>query len=294
MVKALSRLGPDPVALRVSASTISRRSAARFGGVVATTFRNFPSFPQRYMEALEMPAADPFGADRAAQAGDAAGAVHRRRPAHPAVHRRQHPAPDAQGPAPRRLARTLTHAVCAPTNRVTTSTARPSRSTRTTPRELGACTNSSPPTTSRRATPPGAARVEEHQVAGRGLPARPVAGLALRGDRPRNGDAVLGEDVPDEAAAVEPARIAAAVAVRDSAQGQRRSRRSRTASLRCVRGRRTGFAARARRRRGVGNGLGTAPVEAQPVGSRRPSRAGCDAHEASRSIGSRPPHRDHA
>jgi hypothetical protein len=29
-----------------------------FGGVVATTFRNFPSFPQRYMEALDMPADD--------------------------------------------------------------------------------------------------------------------------------------------------------------------------------------------------------------------------------------------
>ena len=28
---------------------------ARFGGVVSTTFRNFPSFPQRYMEAIEMP-----------------------------------------------------------------------------------------------------------------------------------------------------------------------------------------------------------------------------------------------
>ena len=32
---------------------------ARFGGVVATTFRNFPSFPQRYMEAVNMPSADP-------------------------------------------------------------------------------------------------------------------------------------------------------------------------------------------------------------------------------------------
>lgn len=31
-----------------------------FGGVVGTTFRNFPSFPQRYMEALEMPASDPL------------------------------------------------------------------------------------------------------------------------------------------------------------------------------------------------------------------------------------------
>ncbi len=30
----------------------------RFGGVVATTFRNFPSFPQRYMEPLDMPPSD--------------------------------------------------------------------------------------------------------------------------------------------------------------------------------------------------------------------------------------------
>jgi hypothetical protein len=30
----------------------------RHGGVVSTTFRNFPSFPQRYMERLEMPSAD--------------------------------------------------------------------------------------------------------------------------------------------------------------------------------------------------------------------------------------------
>ena len=28
---------------------------ARFGGVVGTTFRNFPSFPQRYIEAIDMP-----------------------------------------------------------------------------------------------------------------------------------------------------------------------------------------------------------------------------------------------
>jgi hypothetical protein len=28
---------------------------ARYGGVVSTTFRNFPSFPQRYMETLDMP-----------------------------------------------------------------------------------------------------------------------------------------------------------------------------------------------------------------------------------------------
>ena len=30
----------------------------RYGGVVATTFRNFPSFPQRYMEAVDMPSDD--------------------------------------------------------------------------------------------------------------------------------------------------------------------------------------------------------------------------------------------
>jgi hypothetical protein len=30
----------------------------KFGGVMATTFRNFPSFPQRYMEPLNMPAPD--------------------------------------------------------------------------------------------------------------------------------------------------------------------------------------------------------------------------------------------
>jgi hypothetical protein len=29
------------------------------GGVVATTFRNFPSYPQRYMEPLRTPPSDP-------------------------------------------------------------------------------------------------------------------------------------------------------------------------------------------------------------------------------------------
>ncbi|MEO8077380.1 MAG: hypothetical protein ABI818_13700 [Acidobacteriota bacterium] len=32
---------------------------ARHGGLVATTFKNFPSFPQRYMEAVDLPAAEP-------------------------------------------------------------------------------------------------------------------------------------------------------------------------------------------------------------------------------------------
>ncbi|HEY4658149.1 MAG TPA: hypothetical protein VIH11_01430 [Gemmatimonadaceae bacterium] len=34
--------------------------ASRHGGVVGTTFRNFPSFPQRYMEAVDLPSADPL------------------------------------------------------------------------------------------------------------------------------------------------------------------------------------------------------------------------------------------
>ena len=32
---------------------------SRFGGVAATTFRNFPSFPQRYMEAVSLPPVEP-------------------------------------------------------------------------------------------------------------------------------------------------------------------------------------------------------------------------------------------
>jgi hypothetical protein len=32
---------------------------SRFGGVVGTTFRNFPSFPQRYMETVDLPGSDP-------------------------------------------------------------------------------------------------------------------------------------------------------------------------------------------------------------------------------------------
>lgn len=33
---------------------------ARHGGIVGTTFRNFPSFPQRYMERVNLPASDPM------------------------------------------------------------------------------------------------------------------------------------------------------------------------------------------------------------------------------------------
>jgi hypothetical protein len=46
--------GPDPVLydfLKDDFATLS----VRHGGVVGTTFRNFPSFPQRYIEAIDMP-----------------------------------------------------------------------------------------------------------------------------------------------------------------------------------------------------------------------------------------------
>ena len=32
---------------------------SNYGGVVATTFKNFPSFPQRYMETVDLPSPDP-------------------------------------------------------------------------------------------------------------------------------------------------------------------------------------------------------------------------------------------
>ena len=54
MVKQYLRTNPDPARydfLRHSFSDL----VIRFGGVVATTFRTFPSFPQRYMEPLASP-----------------------------------------------------------------------------------------------------------------------------------------------------------------------------------------------------------------------------------------------
>lgn len=49
---------PDPALydfLRHDFATLNEK----FGGVVGTTFSNFPSFPQRYMEAIDLPTADP-------------------------------------------------------------------------------------------------------------------------------------------------------------------------------------------------------------------------------------------
>ncbi len=54
MVKAYLRSNPDPAAYDFLRYTFPDL-CARFDGVVATTFRTFPSFPQRYMEAMSGP-----------------------------------------------------------------------------------------------------------------------------------------------------------------------------------------------------------------------------------------------
>ena len=78
MVKAYLASRPDPSLVGFLEHDFDALND-RFGGVVATTFRNFPSFPQRYMERLRDAGVRSAGAHRAAQAGDAAGALHRRR-----------------------------------------------------------------------------------------------------------------------------------------------------------------------------------------------------------------------
>jgi len=57
MVKAYLASDPDPEMYEFLRDDFAGLNA-RYGGVVSTTFRNFPSFPQRYMERLEMPSAD--------------------------------------------------------------------------------------------------------------------------------------------------------------------------------------------------------------------------------------------
>ena len=59
MVQGYLATGPDPRAVQFLDDDFAGLTA-RYGGVVATTFRNFPSFPQRYMEAVDMPGADPI------------------------------------------------------------------------------------------------------------------------------------------------------------------------------------------------------------------------------------------
>lgn len=59
MVQRYLASNPDPSLYDFLAADFSALTS-RHDGVVGTTFRNFPSFPQRYMEAVEMPLADPL------------------------------------------------------------------------------------------------------------------------------------------------------------------------------------------------------------------------------------------
>jgi hypothetical protein len=59
MVKNYLASAPDPSLYEFLKDDFTGL-AARHGGVVATTFKNFPSFPQRYMEPVDLPSVDPF------------------------------------------------------------------------------------------------------------------------------------------------------------------------------------------------------------------------------------------
>ncbi len=58
MVRAYLATDPDPALSSFLEDDFAGLTAG-YGGVVATTFRNFPSFPQRYMQALDAPPLDP-------------------------------------------------------------------------------------------------------------------------------------------------------------------------------------------------------------------------------------------
>ena len=57
MVQAYLATDPDPRHYDFLKDDFAALTA-RHGGVVATTFRNFPSFPQRYMQTVDLPAPD--------------------------------------------------------------------------------------------------------------------------------------------------------------------------------------------------------------------------------------------
>jgi hypothetical protein len=58
MVRSYLASGPNPDLYQFLQQDF-RQLVDRFGGVTATTFKNFPSYPQRYMEALEAAPIDP-------------------------------------------------------------------------------------------------------------------------------------------------------------------------------------------------------------------------------------------
>jgi hypothetical protein len=59
MVKGYLASAPDPSLYEFLQQDFDGLTA-RHGGVVGTTFKNFPSFPQRYMERVNMPSSDPM------------------------------------------------------------------------------------------------------------------------------------------------------------------------------------------------------------------------------------------
>jgi len=59
MVKGYLATNPDPSLCEFLKSDFNSLTTLH-GGVMATTFRNFPSFPQRYMEPVDMPSGDPL------------------------------------------------------------------------------------------------------------------------------------------------------------------------------------------------------------------------------------------
>jgi hypothetical protein len=58
MVNGYLGTGPDPAVYDFLQHDFKGLHDA-FGGVVATTFRNYPSFPQRYMQAVSMAPVEP-------------------------------------------------------------------------------------------------------------------------------------------------------------------------------------------------------------------------------------------
>jgi hypothetical protein len=59
LVNAYLEAGPDPALLGFLAYDFDALTD-RFGGILGTTFTNFPSYPQRYRETLPLPASDPL------------------------------------------------------------------------------------------------------------------------------------------------------------------------------------------------------------------------------------------
>ena len=59
MVKAYLRSNPEPTLLDFLQHDFDTLTS-QHGGIVGTTFRNFPSFPQRYIEAVSLPITDPI------------------------------------------------------------------------------------------------------------------------------------------------------------------------------------------------------------------------------------------